>query len=131
VLALQSDVAQSIAANVEVTVTIPVLEKAVSISNRSPGAIALLIGACAQAGHRADLRLLIELNQRRKAGYVPAGAFVNAYLGLRDYEQAFVWLEHAYEEQSNILQFAKVHPFFGSLRGDPRFANLLRRVGLN
>jgi serine/threonine-protein kinase len=56
---------------------------------------------------------------------------VNAYLGLEDREQAFVWLEHAYQEQSNILQFLKVHPYFDPLRDDPRFKDLLHRVGLD
>lgn len=70
------------------------------------------------------------MKKLRKTGYVPAGAFVNAYLGLGDNEQAFVWMERAYQEQSNILQFLKVHPFFDPVRSDPRFANLARRVGL-
>jgi TolB-like protein/tetratricopeptide (TPR) repeat protein len=110
---------------------IPVLEKAISISHRSPAAIGVLIRAYSHAGRRKDaLRLLAELQQRRKAGYVPAGAFVNAYLGLGDDEQSFAWLEQAYKEQSNILQFLKVHPYFDSIRGDPRFADLLRRTGL-
>jgi hypothetical protein len=55
---------------------------------------------------------------------------VNAYLGLGDNEQAFYWLEQAYKEQSNILQFLKTHPYFDPIRGDPRFADLVRRVGL-
>ena len=110
---------------------IPVLEKAVSITNRSSGVISVLIRAYAHAGRRKDaLRLLDELKQRRQKGYVPAGAFVNAYLGMGDREQAYAWLEHAYQEQSNILQFLKVHPYFDPLRSDPRFANLVRRVGL-
>ena len=70
------------------------------------------------------------LKQRRKAGYIPAGAFVNAYLGLGDNEQAFYWLEQAYREQSNILQFLKTHPYFDPIRGDPRFADLVSRSGL-
>jgi TolB-like protein/DNA-binding winged helix-turn-helix (wHTH) protein/Flp pilus assembly protein TadD len=111
---------------------IPVLEKAVSITNRSSGVIGVLISAYAHAGRRKDaLRLLDELKQRRQKGYVPAGAFVNAYLGMEDREQAFAWLERAYQEQSNILQFLKVHPFFDPLRGDPRFVDLVRRVGLD
>lgn len=110
---------------------IAVLEKAVSVSNRSPAVIGVLIRAYAHAGRRSDaLRLLSELERRRKAGYVPAGAFVNAYLGLGDNDQAFTWLERGYKEQSNILQFLRVHPFFDPIRGDPRFADLLRRVGL-
>ena len=62
---------------------------------------------------------------------MPAGAFVNAYLGLGENDQAFAWLEQAYQEQSNILQFLKVHPFFDPLRTDPRFVDLVRRVGLD
>ncbi len=111
---------------------IPVLEKAASISKRSPGVIGVLIRAYAHAGRRADaLRLLAELKRRRKAGYVPAAAFVNAYLGLGHYGQAFAALDQAYKEQSNILQFLKVHPYFDPLRADPRFTELVRRVGLD
>jgi hypothetical protein len=56
---------------------------------------------------------------------------VNAYLGLDDKEQAFAWLERAYRENGSILQFLKVHPFFDPLRGDPRFTDLVHRVGLD
>jgi TolB-like protein/DNA-binding winged helix-turn-helix (wHTH) protein/Flp pilus assembly protein TadD len=111
---------------------VPALEKALAASNRSPGVIGVLIRAYAHAGRRTDaLRLLAELKRRKQAGYVPAAAFVNAYLGLGDNEQAFVWLEQAYKEQSNILQWVKVHPYFDPIRGDPRFVDLVRRVGLN
>jgi len=108
------------------------LEKIVSISRGSPAATGVLIRAYAHAGRRADaLRLLAELKHRRESGYVPAGAFVNAYLGLGDNEQAFAWLEQAYREHSNILMFLKTHPYFDPLRSDPRFQDLVRRVGLN
>jgi len=110
---------------------IPALEKAVSVSNGSPTTIGVLIRAYAHAGRRGDaLRLLAELEKRRKAGYIPAAAFVNAYLGLGDKDQAFAWLEQAYKEQSNILQFLKTHPYFDPIRADPRFGDLVRRVGL-
>ncbi|MGA9670514.1 MAG: tetratricopeptide repeat protein [Terracidiphilus sp.] len=110
---------------------IPVLEKAVSLSSGSPAATGILIRAYAHAGRRNDaMRLLANLKQRRKAGYIPAGAFVNAYLGLGDTEQTFYWLEQAYKEKSNILQFLKSHPYFDPIRSDPRFADLVRRVGL-
>lgn len=111
---------------------IPVLEKALSASNRSVGIVGSLAKAYAQAGRRSDaLRLLGELKRRRKAGFVPAGPFVNAYIGLGDKDQVFTWLEQGYEEHSNILRFLKVDPAFDPLRGDPRFADLLRRVGLD
>jgi TolB-like protein/DNA-binding winged helix-turn-helix (wHTH) protein/Flp pilus assembly protein TadD len=111
---------------------IPVLEKAASVTDRSPGVISTLVWAYAHTGRRADaLRLLGELKKRQQRGYVPAGAFVNAYLGLGDNDEAFVWFERAYEEQSNILIYIKVSPWFDPLRGDPRFQDLVRRVGLN
>jgi len=110
---------------------IPELEQSVSLMNGSSGAIGVLIRAYARAGRRPDaLSLLAKLKKRRSSGYVPAGAFINAYLGLEDYEQTFVWMENAYQEQSNILQFLKVNPFFDPIRNDPRYVDLMRRVGL-
>jgi serine/threonine protein kinase/Flp pilus assembly protein TadD len=121
----------ALVANGQAEEAVTVLEKARSLSGGSPGVTGVLIRAYAHAGRRADaLRLLEELKQRQKRGYIPAAAFVNAYLGLDDREQAFVWLERAYQEHSNILQLLKVHPFFDPLRDDPRFKDLLRRVGL-
>lgn len=121
----------SLVANDQASDAIPVLEKAISLSKGSPAATGVLIRAYAHAGRRGDaLRLLADLKQRRKAGYIPAAAFVNAYLGLGDNEQAFYWLEQAYKEKSNILQFVKTHPYFDPIRSDPRFADLIHRVGL-
>jgi TolB-like protein/DNA-binding winged helix-turn-helix (wHTH) protein/Flp pilus assembly protein TadD len=111
---------------------IPVLEKAASVTDRSPGVLSTLVWAYAHTGRRADaLRLLGELKKRQQTGYVPAGAFVNAYLGLGDTDEAFAWFERAYEEQSNILIYIKVSPWFDPLRGAPRFQDLVRRVGLD
>jgi pentatricopeptide repeat protein len=111
---------------------ITVLEKAASGSDRSPAVLGVLIRAYVRAGRRADaLRLFGELKRRQQAGFVSADAFVNAYLGLGDNEQALAWLERSYQERSNILLFLKVHPHFDPLRGDPRFKDLLHRVGLD
>ncbi len=110
---------------------IPELERTVSLMHRSPGSLELLAAAYGYAGRRTDaLRLIDELKKRRQKSYVPAGGFINPYLALRDYNEVFSWFERAYTEQSNILQFLKVHPFFDPIRSDPRFEDLLRRVGL-
>jgi tetratricopeptide (TPR) repeat protein len=122
----------ALVANNEPDEAIPVLEKAASVSNDGPAATGVLVRAYAHAGRRRDaLRLLEDLKTRRKTGYVPAAAFVNAYLGLDDKEQAFVWIEQARKEQSNMLQYVKTHPYFDPIRNDPRFTELVRRVGLN
>lgn len=111
---------------------IPVLQKTVSIMQSSPGSVELLAMAYAGSGRRTEaLRVINELKRRRRTSYVPAGAFINPYLGLRDYDEAFVWFERAYQEQSNILQFLKVHPYFDPIRDDPRFKDLVHRVGLD
>jgi eukaryotic-like serine/threonine-protein kinase len=70
---------------------------------------------------------LMELSQRR---YVSPSSFAIVYIGLGDKDQAFAWLEKAYEERSTFLTEFKVEPMFDSLRSDPRFQDLLRRVNL-
>ncbi len=110
---------------------ITVLEKALG-TDRNPAVMGVLVRAYAHAGRRGEaLRLVDELKRRQQKSYVPASSFVNAYLGLGDNEQALAWLERAYQEQSNLLQLIKVHPYFDPLRGDPRFVDLVHRVGLD
>jgi TolB-like protein/DNA-binding winged helix-turn-helix (wHTH) protein/Tfp pilus assembly protein PilF len=111
---------------------IPVLEKAVSLTRGSPAVVGTLIRAQAHAGRRTEaLRLVGDLKRRQQTTYVPANALVDAYLGLGDRDQAFAWLDRAFDEQANTLQYLRVHPDLDPLRGDPRFTNLLRRVGLD
>lgn len=108
------------------------LERALVLSKGSPAVAGVLVRAYALVGRRSDaLRLVADLKRRGSAGYVPSAALVNAYLGLGDNEQAFAALEQAVQEKSNILQFVKTHPYFDPIRNDPRFRNLVRRVGLD
>ena len=108
---------------------VPLLERAVADTQGSPAATGVLIRALARSGQRDEaLKYLGDLQQRSATGYVPAAAFVNAYLGLGNTEAVFRALEQAYREQSNILQFLKVHPYFDPIRADPRFMDLVRRV---
>jgi len=110
---------------------ITVLERALG-TDRNPAVMGMLVGAYAHAGRRREaLRLVDELNRRQQTGYVAPTPFVDAYLGLGDNEQALAWLERAYHEQSNILQLIKVYPNFDPLRSDPRFVDLVHRVGLD
>ncbi len=111
---------------------IPPLEKALAITHGGPGVKGVLVRAYAGAGRRKDaLRLLEELRRQSQTEYVPAGALVQAYVGIGDKEQAFAWLERSYEEQSNLLQWLKTENTFDPLRSDPRFTDLLHRMGLD
>jgi pentatricopeptide repeat protein len=111
---------------------IAALKKAASLSDDSSALLGTLVRAYAQAGNRKEARkLLDELRRRQQEGYVPAAAFVEAYLGLAETDRAFTWLERAYQEHSIIMQVLKVDPPFDPIRRDPRFVDLVRRVGLN
>ncbi len=121
----------SLIANHQAADAVTVLEKSALLSQRSPGVLGVLVRGYAQAGRRNDaLSILTELKERQKKGFVPAGAFVNAYLGLADNREAMNWLEQAYRERSTIVTYVKVHPFFDPLRSDPRFVELQRKLGL-
>jgi serine/threonine-protein kinase len=62
--------------------------------------------------------------------YVPFGDLAILYAALGESDQAFASFERGYAEHSPSLQFLKVNPAFDSLRSDPRFQDLLRRMGL-
>jgi tetratricopeptide (TPR) repeat protein len=119
------------AANQQFEEAIAAAAKAVELSDRAPGALGMLGLAYGLAGRQADaLKILNELLDLNKIRYVTPAALVNVYIGLGDKEQAFVWLEKAYQERSNYLAYLKVFPIIDPLRSDPRYADLVRRVGL-
>jgi len=82
-------------------------------------------GQQAQAEHA--LQKLLQLDQRQP---VDPAAIVWAYLGTGNKEQALAYLEKAYLQHSAILATLRVEPGFDPLRSDPRYQDLVRRVGL-
>jgi len=83
-------------------------------------------GQEAQAG--LALAKLEQLNRRQPMDPV---VFVGPYIGMDNKDQAFFWLNKAYAQHSDELTGLKVDPLYDPLRGDPRFQDLLRRVGLS
>ena len=75
-------------------------------------------------------KLLSEMKDLSVRQYVPADRIALIYAGLGDKDQAFAWLEKAYDERSFNMTWLKVEPRWDSLRSDPRFADLVRRLGL-
>jgi TolB-like protein/DNA-binding winged helix-turn-helix (wHTH) protein/Tfp pilus assembly protein PilF len=107
-------------------------EKAVAVSGRAPAALGVLGFAYAAAGRKREAnKILDELLQLQKQRYLTPMAPAYVYIGLGHKDQAFAWLEKAYQERSNHLAFLKVSPTVDSLRADPRFVDLLRWTGLD
>lgn len=93
--------------------------------------VAALGHAYAMSGKRDQAQgMLAELEKRAKQEYVPSYDVAIIHIGLGETDQASEWLEKAYEERSYWLTFLRVDPLLDSLRSDPRFTDLQRRVGL-
>jgi TolB-like protein/Tfp pilus assembly protein PilF len=107
------------------------LEKYSALSRRSATSLAFLGYSHARLGERKEaLRMIEELKAASQQTFVPALFVALVYAGLEDKDQAFTWLEKAYEERFNRLAYLKVEALWDPLRSDPRFADLLRRVGI-
>jgi TolB-like protein/Flp pilus assembly protein TadD len=107
-------------------------QKALRLSRGGPGIIGTLGHAYAVAGKRAEAhRALAELKDLSKKGrYVAPLNVALIYAGLGDKAQALDWLERAYEDHSDRLVWIRFWSMFDSLRGEPRFQDLLRRMHL-
>ena len=91
--------------------------------------------ACGQAGRRGEaLEILRQLFEMRKQQPVPAFDIARVYAALGDVENAIEWLEKAAEDPNGELIFINRpksgHPFGKAIRRDPRFQNIIRRMGL-
>jgi len=75
-------------------------------------------------------QILAELAQDSKRNYVSPYRVANIYTALGDKDEAFAWLERAYDDRSHLLVFMNIDPRVDSLRNDARFVDLVRRVGL-
>ncbi|MEP6637347.1 MAG: protein kinase [Acidobacteriota bacterium] len=85
----------------------------------------------AVSGNREEAQKIIaELQQLAKSKYVSSYQMAAIYAGLSEKDRAFAWLEKAHEERSDGLVNLTAEQRFDSLRSDPRFTDLVRRVGL-
>lgn len=110
---------------------LPDLDKFSALSRGGAAALALLGYAHARLGDRNEaLRMLEELSALAKRSFVPAFFFALVSAGLEDKDQAFTRLEKACEERFNRLAYLRVETLWDPLRPDPRFAELVRRVGI-
>jgi serine/threonine-protein kinase len=74
-------------------------------------------------------KIIKQLEEMSMRQYVSSD-IASVYAGLGDKDRAFVWLEKMYLQREATITSLKIHPPFETLRSDPRFQDLLRRVGL-
>ncbi|MFQ5636778.1 MAG: protein kinase [bacterium] len=108
------------------------IEKAVALSKRRTLSLSALGYTFATAGMMQEAkRVLEELKTRAKNEYVSAYDAALVHAGMGKTQHAFALLEKAYEDRTGWLCFLNVEPRFDSLRKDPRFKTLLKKVGLS
>jgi len=107
------------------------LEKARKVEANIPWPLAELGHAYALSGKKSDAEnILKELEFRSKRSYLCAYNMATVHVGLDERGQALTFLEKAYADRSMFLTFVKADPELDSLHSDPRYADLLRRMGL-
>jgi len=104
-------------------------QKAINLSGENPEYLAALGYAYATEGSRDEAeKVLNQLKKLSNLRYVSPHDIAMIYASLHEIEQAFIWLEKAFEERAARTHSLKVDPVFDSLRSDPRFQDLLRRM---
>ena len=99
--------------------------------NDDPAVLSFLAIAYARSGKREEaMKTMGQMHELAKQRYVPAYGFGNAYAALGDRDQAFKWLERSLQDRGWEITYIRVDPGIDSLRSDPRFNDLVRRVGL-
>jgi TolB-like protein/Flp pilus assembly protein TadD len=109
------------------------MQKMVDLAEGSADVVGQLGWAYGVAGQRDEaLKVLDLLKERAKQEPVDPTAFAFIYAGLGEKDQAFEWLQKAYEGRAGswMLIWLKVGVEYDPLRSDPRFTDLLRKVGL-
>ncbi len=74
--------------------------------------------------------MIDELKELSKQRHVPPYSIAIIYAGLNDKDQAFEWLNKAYDQRSFFITLLKVETVLDNLRPDPRFKELMKRVNL-
>jgi len=107
------------------------LQNCVRITRGRPSMVALLGHAYAAANRRSEAQTILrQLNALSKERYVPSYSVAAIYAALGDKEEALARLERAYNERDSWMDYLGLDPRLDSLRSEPRFANLLRRMNL-
>ena len=107
-------------------------ERALELTRRDPDLVGQLGWVRARAGDRTGAQeLLEELEVRARSEYVSPMQFALIYTGLGDRSRALERLEAGLAERASQMILLRAHPAYDPLRSDPRFQDLLRRIGFS
>jgi len=111
---------------------IDALSRASMFSKGHPITVAATGYAYALCGRKEDANQMVDLlKERAQEEYVPPYWIAVVYAGLREDDQAFQWLEKAYNDRDGSMVFLKVDPVWDNLRTSQQFKSLLKRMKLD
>jgi tetratricopeptide (TPR) repeat protein len=85
----------------------------------------------AVSGKQAEAHQILEESQREAQGhYLSSNSIAVAYAGLGETDKAFAWLDKGLKEHDSAMVFINVDHRLDSLRSDPRFAQLIKNLGI-
>ena len=109
-----------------------VLREALELPGAATYTHATLALALARAGDKSYAEeTLAMLTEKRREDYVSPVELATVSVALGRNDEALDWMEHAFEERRGWLAYLNVHPVVDPLRNEPRFADLVARMGLN
>jgi tetratricopeptide (TPR) repeat protein len=106
-------------------------KKVIELSPDDPTALTAIGYIYARTGQKAEAhRIIGQLTEISKKHYVASFEFAAIFAGLEDANNAFLWLEKAYQKRESQMPFIQSDERFNFLHSDPRYHGLVRRLGL-
>ena len=107
-------------------------KQALSLSEKDSETMSAMAYVYASAGRTDEARAILEqLKDLAGVAYVSPYSLARVHIGLGQIDEAFAELDRTYQEHHGILTYIKVEPMFDRIRGEARYTDLLRRLGLS
>jgi tetratricopeptide (TPR) repeat protein len=109
-----------------------VIGDTMNLTGRTPRLVSMLGRAYALSDMRDQAETLLrELGDMERNAYISALHFALLYVSLNRWDDAFHWLDRAYEERNPMMSFLKINPAWKPIHSDPRFGRFLKKMNLS